>query len=152
MVLALQFSPSTLVHLERICKYIWPCSTFHWDQTQFNRNSIPEWLLVGYHWGQRRCSSFGSKVDCCPPYLVSLQLYHFFICFYIFWRACGVIKGIISTAIDIFPNSELITKSTLKDYCGVLDSDKGLIRSYKDLFSLSGDIHWREFFRGMLSQ
>ena len=40
-------------HLERTCKYIWPCSILIWDQNQLHRSSIPEWLLVGYHWYQK---------------------------------------------------------------------------------------------------
>ena len=52
-MLALQFALSTFVHLERTCKYWWPCSTFCWDQTQFHRSSIPGWILVWSDWGQK---------------------------------------------------------------------------------------------------
>ena len=48
----------------------------HWDQTQFHHSSIPEWLLVGYHWGQKGWYFFAEKVDCFHRYPVSLLVIH----------------------------------------------------------------------------
>ena len=72
MLLALQFSPSTFVCLEITCKYIWPCSAFHWDQTQIHQSSIPEWLLFEYRWCQKGRSFFARKVDFFHHYPMSL--------------------------------------------------------------------------------
>ena len=76
MVLTLQFAPSTSVHLEITCKYIWPCFSFCWDQTQFYYSYIPDWLLVEYNWCKKGWSLFTGKVYCFHHYLVSLQVIH----------------------------------------------------------------------------
>ena len=70
MVLSLQFSPSKFVHPERTCKYRRPCSTFHWDKTQFHHSSIPEWLLVENNWVQKGYSYFSEKVACFQRYIM----------------------------------------------------------------------------------
>ena len=80
MVIVLQFELSTLVHLERTCKYRWPCATLHWDQTQLHRSPIPECILVVFHWDQNGLSFFSRKVDCYHHYHVSPWVVSF-----IFW-------------------------------------------------------------------
>ena len=74
MVLALQFAPSTFVHLEIHYIYRWPCYTLHWDQTRFHHSSILEWLLVEFHWCQKGYSHFAGKVDCFKNHHVSIRV------------------------------------------------------------------------------
>ena len=76
MVLDIQSAHSTFFQLERICKNIWPCTTLHCDKSQFHHSSVPEWLLIGYHGGQKGLSFFSGKVDFFHQYPVSLRVLH----------------------------------------------------------------------------
>ena len=115
-MLTLLFSPSTYVLLGRTWNYIWICTTFRWDQTQFHRSSTPVWLLVGLCWGQRGCSTYIEKVEALQGYPMS----HFFPV-YIFTMLCTSIASwfvyfflITQYVVDIIGN---INQASLGSLC-----------------------------------